>query len=153
MISNENKSWWVRAGAAAESSFAGPVFGSGCAVIANPAKFENPYSHDLFMMIPADLKTVRTQFRTADRYGISPRTAITINKKDIERYERLYPHIVIIFDIDIPEFKSTRYAALREVRKAINAGMAKLHVYQHRVGDVMGNVLDATWFPEIGEKH
>ena len=65
---------------------------------------------------------------------------------------------VIIFDIDIPEFKSTRYAALREVRKAINAGMAKLHVYQHRVGDVMGNakesyVLDATWFPEIGEKH
>lgn len=155
--SPEDKSYWVKHGSNAEAQFAGPVFQSGCAVIANPAKLNDIYSHDLFLMVPADLKTIRTPFRTADRYGISSRTAITINRKDIERYEKYYPHIVLVFDISYPEFRSIRYAPLRDIRKAIKAGIARLHSYQNRVQDEHGNakdsyVLDATWFAELGEK-
>jgi len=152
--SNEDKLEWCKLGEEAEQRFAGPAFKSGCVAFANPAKLHDKYAHDLYLMQPADLKTIRTQFRTADRYGISPQTAITLNRKDVERYERLYPHIIIIFDIEYPNFKSLRYAPLREIRRAIKLGKAKLHEYQNRTDDTMGNakdsyVLDALWFSEL----
>ena len=156
MHSPEDKQFWVQHGADAEFRFAGPVFTSGCAVVANPAKLHDPYSHDFFMMVPADLKTIRTPFRTADRYGIPSEFAITLNRKDVERYEQYYPHIILIFDIDYPNFRSIRYAPLRDICKAIRMGMAKLHAYQNRVDDREGNakdsyVLDARWFVELGK--
>lgn len=48
----------------------------------------------------ADLKTQNTPFFTAGRYGLDPRFAITFNRKDYERYKKLYPEIVIYFWID-----------------------------------------------------
>ena len=152
--SNEDKQSWCEHGALAEVEFAGPLLGSGCSVFANPAKVENPYIHDLYMVVPADLKTIRTRFRTASRYGIDPRTAITLNKKDVDRYTEKYPHINIIFDIDYGDFKTVRYATLRQIQKAISSGKAQLHVYQNRIDDNKGNakesyVMDALWFNKL----
>lgn len=152
--SNEDKQAWCEKGAEAEVKFAGPVIGSGCAVMANPAKSENKYTHDLFLVLPSDLKTIRTRFNTADRYGIPSKTAFTLNKKDVDRYAQKYPHIVLIFDIDYGDFKSIRYAPLREIQRAIQLGKAKLHVYLNRVDDTSGNakdsyVMDAMWFKEL----
>lgn len=154
MISNEDKKTWCELGEKAEQRFAGSAFKSNVVVFPNPSKVTNPFAHDFYIMQPADLKTIRTQFRTADRYGISPDTAITLNVKDIERYTKLYPHIVLIFDIDYPNFKSVRYTTLREIKRAIKLGKAKLHEYQSRIDDVRGNakssyVLDALWFSEL----
>jgi hypothetical protein len=48
----------------------------------------------------ADLKTIRTRFKTADRYGLDSKTALTIYKKDVDRYSEKYPNIIGILDID-----------------------------------------------------
>ena len=154
-VSNEDKRAWCELGAQAEVRFAGPVFASGCAVMMNPAKTESKFSHDLFLTLPADLKTIRTRFNTSGRYGIDSKTAFTLNVKDIQRYSSLYPHIVLIFDIDYGDFKTIRYASLREIKRAIKLGKAKLHTYKDRLDDTSGNardsyVLDATWFQELG---
>jgi hypothetical protein len=151
---NENKKAWCEMGAQAETRFAGPVFKSGCAVMMNPAKLESKYTHDMLILMPSDLKTIRTRFNTADRYGIPARTAFTINCKDIERYSEKYPHIVIVLDIDYGDFKTLRYASLRELRRAIALGKAKKHTYQKREDDTQGNakdsyVMDALWFQEL----
>lgn len=96
----------------------------------------------------------KTQINTADRYGIPAKTAITINRKDIERYSAKYPNIVLILDIDFGDWRSIRYAPLRDIKRAIRRGAAKLHAYQNRTEDTRGNakesyVLDALWFPEF----
>jgi hypothetical protein len=153
-ISNEDKKTWCNLGAKAEKHFAGPIFSNGVSIFSNPAKFYDPYTHDLFITQPADLKTIRTAFRTADRYGIPSNTAITLNVKDVDRYLELYPSIVIIFDIDFDNFKSIRYANLHQIIRAIQSGHAKVHKYQNRVDDTQGNakesyVLNALWFAEI----
>lgn len=154
MVTNEDKDVWCRRGEEAEQRFAGPALPCGGAVFANPAKLHDKYTHDLFIVLPADLKTIRTQFRTASRYGIPPESAITVNKKDIDRYMSLYPHIVLVFDIDFPGFRSRRYAPLADIVKAIKRGHARLHTYNNRVDDERGNakesyVLDALWFREL----
>jgi hypothetical protein len=153
-LNNEDKLVWCGLGEEAEKNFAGPPFFDGVAVFANPGKMKDRYTHDLFIMQPADLKTIRTPFLTSDRYGIPARTAITLNVKDVERYSDLYPRITIIFDIQFDDFKSIRYAGLHEIKRAIKGGFAKVHTYQNRVNDTQGNakesyVLNALWFDEL----
>ena len=156
MLDTENKLAWCAEGEKAEQRFAGRLLGGNVSVFNNPAKVTDKFTHDLFIILPSDLKTIRTRFNTADRYGIDPRTAITINVKDLERYKQFYPHIVIIFDIDFGDFQSVRITNLREIKRAIKLGMAKPHTYLKRVDDTQGNgkesyVLDALWFSEIGD--
>jgi hypothetical protein len=120
----------------------------------NPAKARDRYTHDIFVTLPGDLKTIRTRFNTASRYGIDPRSAITLNVKDVERYQRLYPTIVIVFDVRFADYSRLCYATLRQIALAIKSGKARRHEYQGRVGDTQGNataswVLDAEWFPEL----
>lgn len=151
--SNEDKQAWCEAGQQAEVRFAGPLF-SGVSILQNPAKSLDKYTHDFYMMVPSDLKTIRTRFNTADRYGIQAATAFTLNKKDVDRYKEKYPHIIIIFDIDYGDYKTLRYAPLREIQRAIFYDKAKLHTYIHRVGDTAGNakeswVMDSKWFREL----
>jgi len=152
--SNEDKSAWCEEGVKAEVRFAGPLLESGCTVFQNPAKRSDKYSHDFFFVAPCDLKTIRTRFQTANRYGFDPKTAITLNCKDLQRYLDNYPHIVIIFDIDYGDFQSIRYANLREIRQVVQRGLAIKHTYEQRVDDTKGNardsyVLDALWFREL----
>ena len=156
MESTENKLFWCDIGAEAEKRFAAPMLGA-CSVFLNPAKIENKYTHDFFIVMPCDLKTIRTRFNTSSRYGVNSKTGFTINKKDIERYSEKYPDIIIIFDIDYGDFQTVRYASLSDLKRAIRSGYAKLHEYQNRVDDVSGNakssyVMDALWFKEFGGK-
>lgn len=154
---NEDKKAWCEYGAEQEQRLAGPLFDAGCGLLVNPAKAFNKYLPDALAIFPSDIKTIRTRFNTAHRYGIDPRTAITINRKDVERYADTSPHIVLMLDIDFGDWRSLRYASLREIVRAIKLGKAKLHAYQNRTNDTRGNakesyVLDALWFPEFPER-
>lgn len=150
----QDKAAWCRWGEDAEIRLAGPLLPNGGALMRNPAKASDPYTHDLFVVLPADLKTIRTRFRTADRYGIDPRSAVTINRKDLERYARLYPTIVILLDVDYGDYKRFCSATLTQIRELVRSGRSRLHVYRDRVADTAGNardsyVFDAEWFSEL----
>ena len=80
MIDNEDKSYWCHLGEQAEQRFAAPLIG-GCSVFINPAKAENKFTHDFFIVMPCDLKTIRTRFNTADRYGIDSKQPLRSTKK------------------------------------------------------------------------
>lgn len=152
--SNEDKQAWCKQAEANETVLAGPLLGGGCAVFMNPAKAENKFTHDVFAVFPADLKQIRTRFNTADRYGVPAKTAFTLNKKDVDRYTKKYPNIILIFDIDYGDYQTVCYATLHDIKKAIRSGAAKLHTYQNRINDTQGNaresyVLDARWFPSF----
>lgn len=151
--SNEDKKAWCEYGDQIEVEFVSKMLASKCSVFMNPAKSESKVTHDLFIVMPSDLKTTRTRFRIADRYGILSHSAITLNKKDVDRYADIYPHI-IIFDVKYEDFSCVCYAPIREIKKAIRRGVAKLHTYINRVNDTQGNakeswVLDSMWFKEI----
>lgn len=154
MIDPQNKQAWCEAGAHAEARMAGPLLPCGGALMLNPAKKIDKYTHDLFITLPSDLKTIRTRFNTANRYGIDPLSAITLNVKDVERYAAHYPNIVIVFDVDFGDYKRLCYSHLREIKRAIRSGAAKLHEYKDRRDDARGNakasyVMDANWFAEL----
>lgn len=153
-MNTEDKKAWCEAGAKSEMLFTEKMLDSGFGVMCNPAKKGDPYTHDFYLTLPSDLKTIRTRFRTADRYGIPPFSAITLNVKDVDRYIKLYPHIVIIFDVDYGDYKRLCYAPLRQIYDLIKSGKAVRHIYQNRVDDKLGNardsyVLDAEWFTRM----
>ena len=153
-MDNQDKQSWCYAGEGAEYSFLSKMLTGRLSVMANPEKSSNKFTHDFYLVMPCDLKTIRTRFRTADRYGIDPFSAITLNKKDVDRYSELYPHIVIIFDVDYGDYKRLCYAPLRQIKKAISSGHAKLHTYKERINDTQGNakesyVIDSRWFTEV----
>ena len=152
----ENKSAYCELGEEAERQFLVNSINEGIGFTINPAKTENIFTHDLFALFPSDLKSRFTPFKTADRYGIDPDYAITINEKDLIRYGKLYPHICIILDIHFPHYRATHYAPLFFLRQIVMSGKAKLHTYEKRVNDTQGNakasyVFDARWFPLIGK--
>ena len=154
VIDPQDKRAWCEAGAQAEARMAGPLLPSGGALMLNPAKRSDRFTHDLFITLPSDLKTIRTRFNTAHRYGIDPRSAITLNVKDVERYAQNYPNIVIVFDVDFGDYRRLCYSHLREIQRAIRSGAAKLHEYKDRRDDTKGNakasyVMDANWFAEL----
>ena len=152
---NEDKLQWCRLGERAEAAFLGPAFASGCSLFANPAKADCKYSHDCYFVCPADLKTIRTRFDSAERlYGIPSRSAVTINCKDVARYAERWPHIVLILDVDYGDYRTLRVAPLRDIERAIRHGKAQRHTYQQRSRDGSGNavdswVLDCEWFAEL----
>lgn len=154
--STENKTAYCQLGEKTERQFLLNSFGTGVAFSANPCKAENPYSHDFFALMPCDLKTQFTPFRTASRYGINPDYAVTINEKDLVRYGKNYPHIVLVIDVVFPHYKATHYAPLFVLRDIVKQGRAQRHEYEKRVNDTQGNakasyVFDVRWFPRIGE--
>ena len=154
-VSNEDKIAWCIRGAEQEKAFVRRTF-SGCRFAMNPAKDCDPYTFDLMLTVPCDLKTITTRFRMADAlYGISSISAITLNVKDIERY-KAHPHMVIVFDVDYGDFKRVCKATMPEIRRLIDMGKARLHTYKARVDDKAGNakdsyVFDSLWFQPLKE--
>ena len=154
IASNQDKLAYCKLGERHEKQWVLDYFDSGITTLLNPAKRENQFTHDFFVMFPCDLKVQQEPFRTADRYGVDPKYAITINKKDIERYKAKYPHIIIIIRVCYPEYQASHYASLHYLKLLISRGKAKLHTYQQRVNDTQGNakdsyVFDARWLPKI----
>ena len=161
----EDKSWWLLRGEEYEKSFVALCRSQlGLDARINPEKQHNPMAPDLVVEgLLADLKTQKTPFFTADRFGLDPRFAVTFNRKDYERYRRLYPSIMIYFWVDWVQtaWKNRRIkyyggffrAPFAAIAKTIEAG-APEHAYRHREGDRLGNatssfVLDVREFQAL----
>jgi len=102
MINTEDKQAWCEAGLKHEFDFV-DLCGSMLGLMANPAKLLEPdgkYAPDLISYryaTVADVKRITTPFFKAGTYGFNPSTTITINMKDLFRYQSYYPRIIIYF--------------------------------------------------------
>jgi len=156
MQSNEDKDWWCKHGEALEGEFLRRAFHRAL-IERNPDKDQDKFTHDMLVRLPCDLKTITTPWRKSQEFwGIDPRNAVSINRKDLRRYARLYPEIVIVFDVRFPEHHTTRYAGLWMMQRLLSEGNLHLHTYQARVGRSDGNakqsyVFDVTLLPELQE--
>lgn len=153
---NEDKLAWCKHGDELEKQFLLRMFDSGLSIFRNPAKATDPYTHDVYAVLQADIKSIGTPFRTADRYGIEPKYAVTINEKDIKRYQEKYPNIMIFLDINYPEHdvQTVRMVTLSTLKKFIKLEWAKKHEYINRRDDTQGNakasyVFDLRWFDKV----
>ena len=136
-------------------------------VLPNVTKDVDKYAHDMRISFPADLKTIRSSWRKSQElFGIQPKYAISINKKDVDRYNDLYPNMIIILDIEIEYinendgglsvYKTVRWVDMTRINRLIKSGFAKEHQYKERTEDTQGNakssyVFDCRWFPVLKE--
>lgn len=153
-IDNEDKQKWCTIGEELEKDFVKNNSFYGCAVLLNKEKETNKFANDLTLVLRADLKTITTPFFTANRYGIDSEYAITINKKDIERYKKLYPNIFLILDVKYKSFTGVKICSIKTLCKLVDEGKAKEHFYINRVNDTKGNakssyIFDLRWFDDL----
>lgn len=151
MHDTEDKNWWCLHGANLEKKFVD--FGRnrlGLNVKLNPEKETNPYVPDLLYNEKlADLKTQNTPFFTAKRYGFDPRYTVTFNRKDYERYKRLYPELIILFwvsweqtqwkDMKVDYFGGVFGVRFSNLADQIETSKVPEHSYIHRKMDKGGN--------------
>ena len=141
---NENKKAWVALGSKYEKEFV-KLLGK-CSIKAeiNPQKKVDPYATDLLVEgRVAELKTRRTPFFKTAQYGISPDTATTINKKDIERYSKTNPGMVIFFwvywpaqesyGVKVEECCGVWFARMDKLKKICESAPVK--TYENRSGE------------------
>ncbi|UCJ17192.1 hypothetical protein K5Q02_02005 [Pseudomonas sp. MM211] len=164
----EDKGWWCHHGLHLERSFV-----ELCSrhlrltAMENPEKSHNPYAPDLLVEGRlADLKVQNTPFFVSARYGLNPRRTVTFNRKDYERYSRLYPQIDIYYWVDWTQTESRfgRVDYLAGIYRLPFAQLAKLieasapeHFYAHRMHDTQGNakssfLLDLDHFETLLER-
>ena len=144
-LNTENKLEWCALGEELENKFVKQVDVVGWDVSINPEKSENKYVHDMVATIPVDLKSMPTPWKLSQSmFGIPPEYAISINKKDIDRYARLYPNIIILCDVlwTGKIYSLTIPRALRLIR----AGKVGYHQYKKRINDTDGNAKDSYIF-------
>ena len=147
-----DKPWYVEYGKQEESNFVGKLFLHGVTPSLNPQKAYDPFCSDLLLTLPADLKVQDTPFYQAfERYGIPWETAVSLNVDPFLKYEQESPNLQVIFDVRYPQYKAVHVAHLKEIRRAIDHNLAKLHTYKDR--DTGNNkqsyILNATWFPKL----
>ena len=147
-IDTEDKAKWCEEGRRLEDEFVRLMSEhSHLSIKINPAKDDDPKVPDL--MVPGygacDLKSIRTPFFTADKYGVDPNDAITLNAKDVIRYRSMYPGLGIFFwvqwdtlSISLKRSKPVTYkwavyfAELQDILALVDSGIAKSHAYQRR---------------------
>jgi hypothetical protein len=81
------------------------------------------------------------------KYGCDPMETVSFNKKDYDRYKKIYPDIFVIFwvnwgkqsryGVDVGTKNGVWVFSLDELGEQIKN--APLHVYQKRVKDKLGN--------------
>ncbi len=151
----QDKEAWCAAGEVDEGNFIRNQGFDRVVVLPNVEKARDKYTHDMRISFPSDLKTVRSSWIHSQRmFGLDPKYAISLNRKDVERYNKLYPNIVIVFDIEMSEYNGVHWADLHRINTLIRKGMAKEHSYKDRVDDNKGNakssyVFDCRWFPVL----
>jgi len=152
----EDKQAWCAYGAELEIAFVERVHqkGNGVVIGMNPNKKHDKYAFDLLCKFQGDLKTCETPFRTSYRYGFDPQYAITIDKKDIDRYTKLYPNIILILDIRYPNYNAVKTVSVQTLSRYVKEGKAKEHEYLKRVHDTKGNakscyIFDSRWFDDL----
>jgi len=146
-VSTEDKGWWCNHGEKLEKEF---VFLAGSQFTMNPDKTHDKYTHDLiYKGKPADLKSVRTPFFTAGKYGYDPNRTVTFNLKDLHRYQKNYPDITVIFwavwpaqerfGVSVDSVDGVWGYSLDDIRK----GDTAVHSYQRRREDKSGNAKES----------
>ncbi len=96
----------------------------------------------------ADLKTQTTPFFTSKRYNFNPNYTVTFNKKDFNRYNKLYSNIDIYFwvnwkdtnwnGLSVNSLHGIFFSSFNNLKKIINENKVE-HFYKKRVNDVIGN--------------
>lgn len=123
----------------------------------NKNKDKDKFTHDIWSIVPSDLKSVRTPFYKAkELYDIESRYAITMNDKDVVRY-KTYPLFLVVFDIKYDEWmeeREIRVATVHEILSLIDENKAKKHFLKNRINDTKGNgkanwIFDYRWFSKI----
>jgi len=145
-VNLQDKKAWCEHGANLEQEFCAkiaPEFGLYAAI--NPEKAHNVYAPDL--VVRADLKTKTVPFFTAGKYGYDPQYTVTLNQKDVDRYSRLYPDLLILYyvdwqvlqwrDIQVKPMRGVWMASMQLTKRLVEN--APLHHYQDRVDDTQGN--------------
>tara|TARA_B110000238_G_C15956108_1_gene365351 strand:+ start:222 stop:776 length:555 start_codon:yes stop_codon:yes gene_type:complete len=148
----QNKIQWCKDGEKIEEVFI-DRYGKKLGLIINPEKVKNPYAPDLMKGINyADLKTQNTPFFKAKKlYNIAPTYAVVFNRKDAERYWKLYKNITIYFWVEWHSVKFEMGTFINEVDYI--SGVWKIpfkdlvtllkdapeHEYQQRIADKKGN--------------
>lgn len=152
----EDKQAWCDYGAELETAFVEKLHQkvNGVVIGMNPDKKQDKYVFDLVCKFQCDLKTCETPFRTSYRYGFDPQYAITINKKDIDRYTKLYPNIILVLDIRYPNYTAIKTVSVQTLTRYVKEGKAKPHEYLKRVNDTKGNakscyIFDSRWFDDL----
>jgi len=152
----EDKQAWCDYGAELEIAFVERLRqkGNGVAIGMNPDKKHDKYTFDLIGKFQCDLKTCETPFRTCYRYGFDPKYAITIDKKDIDRYTKLYPNIILVLDIRYPNYTAIKTVSIQTLARYVKEEKAKPHEYKKRVNDTKGNakscyIFDSRWFDDL----
>lgn len=141
----ENKDFWVEAGEYAEGIFL-RKYGQQLGLTMNPFKHlveDGKFQADLWIPSFGDLKTVREPFFTASKYGLDPNCTVTFNRKDAERYYRLYPQIKLYFWVnwDARQWNGIRVNAIDGVWSIDFPELVVMlpsfpeHHYQNREGD------------------
>ena len=164
ILDTEDKlAWCEKFGTDTEFLFAvNQMHEAGLPTYVNPAKKNEKYTHDLFTIFPSDLKSVKTPlFKAQELFGIDPQYAVTFNVKDGTRYSKLYPNIVVIFDIQWKDqcsmvLSGTKYEVqpmhhiyagfLQDIRSAIVKSGKKKIAYSRRVNDTSGNAKESFVF-------
>ena len=154
-VRNDDKQKWCEHGRELEDEFVLRQRFIDVLIGINPDKDSNPFTYDMRIDLPCDLKSTKTPWRKAqEMFGIDPRYAVSINQKDLRRYARLYPNIVIVFDVDYPNYRATHWATLDMFRIMLEGGDMALHQYGARIDDTQGNakasyVFDVSKLPRL----
>lgn len=167
-MNNEDKLAWCAYGEETEHVFSQQrLFDLGLAGHVNLEKKTNPYTHDLFVQFPVDLKTVTTPlFMAWEMYDLDPQYTVTINHKDVTRYKQLYPNILIMFDVNWKELSkeingnvytvapmtTTVAGFVSDVRRAVQKCGNKKITYKNRIDDNSGNAKES-WVFDIRHLH
>ena len=156
--SNEDKLAWCQHGLDMEHRFIGER-GSAFSEVSikmNPSKESDPYAYDMVIAVPCDLKTTKTPWRLAhELYGIESDYAVSINRKDLVRYWKMYRNIILLLDVNHDGYRGTHWTNLHQIKNLISEGLPKLHTYKNRINDKCGNakesyIFDVRWFPVLG---
>lgn len=167
-MNNEDKLAWCEYGEKTEHLFSQQkLFELGLAGHVNLEKKTNPYTHDLFVQFPVDLKTVTTPlFMSQEMYNLDPQYTVTFNHKDAVRYKNLYPNIIIVFDVNWQELTKeingkvytvapmniTVAGFISDVSRAVRKCGNKKIIYKNRIDDQLGNAKES-WVFDIRNLH
>lgn len=152
-----DKQAWCEDGRRLEDKFVEERRFNDVEVRMNPAKEQDIFTYDMRIDMPCDLKTLTTPWIYSERmFGIPPTYAISINRKDLRRYYSLYPNIIIILDVQYPNYRATHWTDLNRLERMVRSGKVQLHKYQTRVDDTQGNakdsyIFDVRWFPKLAQ--
>jgi len=149
----QDKEFWCETGEFDEDNFLERNDFHLVNILPNEAKSNDKFTYDMRISFPSDLKTVRTAWRfSQEMFGINPKYAVSLNRKDVERYNELYPNIIIVMDIKLPDYERVHWTDLTRVNRLIKHELAKEHIYKERIDDTQGNakssyVFDCRWLP------